>query len=107
MRITTNHIPRDLLSLDELPAHIQPDFDYLEDDQTPRLVLFKGWYYDAYDTQTIVVSDEHTKPVGWASYVKAGDPLAAWDALAGDSFFSGTLFKFTLDDRVIVGTYTC
>lgn len=107
MNIITNNIPRELLSWHELPTKAQADFDYVEEDErhNPYFVKFKDDYYDVYDSQSIQVCRDRTFPVGWAIYVRPEDPLAKWDAVSSESFFSGTLFRFTLDDRVVVGRY--
>jgi hypothetical protein len=106
VRIITNNKRRDLISLNDLPAKVQQEFDYVREDgdYSPRFVKYKGAWYDAYDTQGIDVSDTRTKPLGWAMMVKSDDPFAKWHAVISETFFSGVLFRFD-GDQVIVGRY--
>ena len=106
MEIRTNWVPRELLSWHEIPAREQEYFDYLDDDTKfqPRFVEYKGEFHDAIDTQYITTHDGRGY-MGWAMRVDENSPLAKWDTIASDSYFSGMLFKFTTDDRCIVGRY--
>jgi len=92
--------------LDDLPVKAQSDFDYIEGDDRymSRIVKFKGSYYDVFDTQMISVDSVHTR-IGWAMTVTEDHPFAKWDSVMSDSYFSGLLFKLTLDDRCVVGQY--
>ena len=96
MQIITNKIPRPMCTFLELPAKVQADFDYVEEDgqYSARFVQYKGWWYDVYDTQSI------HRSLGF-------DQFKGWDGIASDSYFSGVLFKFADDDSVIVGRYYC
>jgi len=107
MNIITNHKSYDLHALHELPAKVQQDFDYVRESQdySPRFVKYRGVWYDTYDAQVIRVSDKHDQPIGWAMYVKPDDPLAPWDCVVSETFFSGVLFKLLPDDRVVCGRY--
>lgn len=93
MRIITNNRPRPLVALCELPAKVQAEFDYIvgDDAYTPRLVQYKGAYYDVYDCQCI------DRELGF-------DQLKGWHGVVFDSFFSGVLFRIA-DDSVVVGRY--
>lgn len=88
--IKTNNIPRPLLTLRELPAKAQKDFDdeCFEDDV---FFEYKGVWH----------------PLG--DYMHIGpevEGLRGWDGYSNDSFFSGTVVRFVSDgDEVIVGTY--
>lgn len=103
MKITTNNRPRQLLPLTDLPKKAQEDFDYLNDPHEYRLVQYKGHWYDVYDTQLIRTRPDH--PVGHALVVAEASPLADWDSIVSESFFSGILFRLVGDDEVIVGRY--
>jgi hypothetical protein len=107
MQIITNWIPRDLLAVADLPAKDTADFDYLDADEhyTPRLVHYRGAYYDVFDTQRIEPDSERSHPMGWAVRVHPGSPLCLFDGIASDSYFSGTLFRLCDDERVIVARY--
>jgi hypothetical protein len=88
--ITTNRIPRDLLTVEDLPAAAQKNFDYVEGDDRldPRIVMYRGRYYDVFDFENTC----------WSV-------LEGWDGAKGDSFYSGVVVKFTDDGQVIMGTY--
>jgi hypothetical protein len=111
MNIITNWVPRNLIALHELPAKHQEFFDYVREngDYTPRFVQYKGEWHDVYDTQTIdpVKPDEDTSYVGWGVKVHPGSPLCLFDSVESDSFFSGLLFRFVGEDKVVVGRYFC
>jgi hypothetical protein len=92
MIITTNNIPRQLLPLTDLPKKAQEDFDYLNDPHEYRLVNYKGYWYDVYDSQSI------TRELGF-------DQFKGWDSIVSDSFFSGILFRLVGDGEVVVGRY--
>ena len=106
LEVRTNWVPRDLLMVADLPEEAQADFDYLEEDYryTYQIVKFKGSYYDVFDTQMIRVEKEGVR-CGWEMGVEPDHPFAKWDSVMSDSYFSGLLFKFTTDDRVVVGRY--
>ena len=105
MNIITNNRPRPMACFADLPAKVQADFDYvlLADHYSPRFALYKGWWYDVYDTQAIRTAPG--APMGWAVVVEKDSPLASWHGIQSDSFFSGVLFKLCDDDTVIVGRY--
>lgn len=104
MKITTNWHPRPLQDWHGLPHRVQSDFDYLSDDDKwqDRFVEYKGEWYDVFDTQAISF---HNGPMGWNFVVTPDHPFAAWAAILTESYFSGLLFKWTTDDRIIVGRY--
>ena len=89
MNIITNNIPRPLRCVLDLPAKAQKEFDYIEGDERfdPRLVQYKGEWYDVYDTMYC--------------------PETGWDSYISETFFSGVLFRLTgpASDEVIVGRY--
>ena len=106
MNIITNNRPRPLQSFFDLPEKARAEFDYLTEDHERfdlRFVQYKGDWYDVADTQVI-----RTGPgalMGWAYTVEKDSPLADWDGITSDSFFSGVLFKWANDYDVIVGRY--
>jgi hypothetical protein len=105
MNIITNNKPYDLRSLDELPAKVQQDFDYVREvqDYTRRFVYYRGAWYDVHDSQYICVMSPGR--MGHAMHVNANHKFAAWHAVVSETFFSGVLFKFLPDDRVVCGRY--
>ena len=105
LTITTNNVPRKLLPFFELPDDVRKEFDYVSEGEyhEQRFAQFKGRYYDVFDTQGIRVQVPGRR-VGWDMCVSADSPLARWDAIISESFFSGVLFRF-IDDRVVVGSY--
>lgn len=106
LTVITNRVPRSLRYLHELPPKVQKDFDYAFGDQSPRFVQYKGAWYDAMDTQRINLSGQQSaSPVGWAVTVANDSPLAGWHAIISETFFSGVVFRYVDDERVIVGRY--
>ena len=108
-KIVTNGKPRLLHALADLPKKVQKDFDYIEGDDvfSPRMVKYKGVWYDTGDVQSICVNSPIA--VGWGTHVKPEDPLAKWHAVVSETFFSGVLFRYDYDKNgegaVVVGSY--
>ena len=93
MVITTNNHRRELLALDQIPTDAAEVFDYItgEDRYSPRMVQYRGEWYDVNDV------DGHAINVH----------IRGWDTYASDSFFSGLVFRYEDDyETVAVGTYT-
>ena len=91
LTVTTNHQPRELVSLADIPARYADDFDYFDEDEkySPRLFKYRGYYYDAHE------------------FLRAED-FPGWNGQHGESYFSGVLIKWVDDcDRIIVGRYYC
>jgi hypothetical protein len=103
MNIITNNHLRPLACLAELPVKVRTDFDYVGDEFDARFVQYKGHWYDVYDTQAIRTVPG--APMGWAMVVAEDSPLASWDSVVSETFFSGVLFRFADEDQVIVGSY--
>ena len=93
MEIITNNKPRYLAALNELPAEVQQDFDYVreQDDYSLRFVQYKGVWYDTYDS-------ESTHQAGRSI-------LPGWSCFQSETFFSGVVFRFVGDNEVICGRY--
>ena len=106
LKIRTDHKPRPLRPLYDLPSKFWKDFDYLDesDEGSFRFVQYKGVWYDTYDSQRVRVS---RKDNFCDMVVNPDHPFASYHAVISDSFFSGVLFKFVGDDEVICATYTC
>ena len=108
MNIITNHKARPMLAFIDLPVKAQSDFDYLDDSQKCeyRIVQYKGAFYDVYDTQRIELDTiTFCSPMGWAMRVKPDNPMAKYDCLISESYFSGVLFKLADDYCVICARY--
>ncbi len=106
MKITTNNQKRELISFFDLPEKVRPDFDYVENDDKCicRFVKFKGSYYDTFDTQAITTRNGQN--MDFAMAVNHSDPLAKWNSVISESFFSGVLFRFVDNfEYVICGCY--
>lgn len=89
LTITTNHVPRDLIYGFQLSQKEREDFDYLtgEDLESHSFFRYQGIVYDPSEFMPIDLDD--------------------WDGYSSDSFFSGTLIRYTEDcDQVIVGRYS-
>lgn len=104
MEIITNWKPRELQCKAMMPAKAAADFDYTEDDYEYRFVQYKSAWYDVFDTQRIdpAEPDEYRTYMGWAIRVHPGSPLAHFDAIISDSYFSGVLFRYCADDDTVV-----
>ena len=92
----------------DLPLSIQSDFDYIEKDDmyNDKFVQYKGRYYDVFDSQSIICTDS-TSPMGFAMVVQSDSPLAKYNAIVSESYFSGVLFKLSNNcENVICATYT-
>ena len=100
LEIITNHHPRELLSMWEMPKDVLPQFDYIDgdDDQGPRFFRYKGDYYDTHE-------------FCWVGAHGGTNPeWCAWDGYQSDTFFSGLLVKYVqdgFDDMIIVAQYFC
>tara|TARA_R110000751_G_scaffold67435_1_gene137687 strand:- start:1554 stop:1871 length:318 start_codon:yes stop_codon:yes gene_type:complete len=97
--IKSNGIARETVSLSDLPESARGDFDYIDSEEefTPRLVQYRGVWYDVFDSQ---VNRNHG---GFTS-----QPFPKyWDGYVSDSFFSAVLFHFKDEDTdlVVCGTY--
>ena len=94
--ITTNNKPRDLMYWEELTAKEQKELDYIKPDEAGfQFVRYKGWVYDVDDMMAVR-----------AESLPADSFLRGWDAYVGDSYFSGVLIRW-VDDKVVMGTWTC
>lgn len=99
-KIITNHHQRELVALCDVPADQREYLDYItgEDVYSPRLVQYRGEWYDVSEFQ----------------FIPAGSFLAGkgWDGYQSDSFFSGVVIRWGRDwsggpdyESVIVGRY--
>lgn len=105
--LTCNRIPRALLCLAELSEAERSEFDYLSegDEYFPRFVRYMGAIYDAHDTQQIEPDNGRVHPMGWAMRVHPGEPLAYFDSVLCETYFSGIAFRFVGEYSVIVGRF--
>ena len=107
--VITNNVPRPMYSYYELPDEVQAEFDYVRGDsdisaqQVPRFVQYKNEWLDVADVQHIRTGDGML--VGWSMQVPPDSPLAKWDGIVSDSYFSGTLFRLVDEEYVVVGRY--
>lgn len=91
MKIITNNVPRLLIDACDLTLAEREDFDYLdwpaiEDGQdSATFFRYRGRLYD----------------LGEFTLTE----IEGWDGIATDTFFSGTLVKFVIEDNdyIIVG----
>jgi len=97
LEIKTNNQPRPILHWYDLPHNVQvKEFDWvdesIQDDMT--FVMYKGNFICLDDYMRI----SNDAPAQWRE--------GGWQGYHGDSFFSGTLIKYTDDhESVIVATY--
>jgi hypothetical protein len=107
--LTTNNQPRPLLAWAELPEKARAEFDYVEepDQWSPRFVCYRGQWVDCHDAQRIEPDSGRVHRMGWAVRVHPGEPLARFDALATDSYFSGLAWRFVgpFGDSVVLARF--
>lgn len=105
LTITTNHRPRLLLCLDDLPEQARAEFDYVGGDDSARFVKAYGSWWDVYDSQRIRVWDG-TPNLGVIG-TSADSPLAAWHSAITHSYWTATVFRLVDDEYgdpcVVVG----
>lgn len=90
MKIITNNKPRQLVYGYQLSDKQKQDFDYIDDIDSHNFVIYKNNVYDLSEFMR----------------VENNDKLNGWDGYSSDSFFSGTLIKYTDDmESVIMGWY--
>lgn len=92
MKITTNNVPRELVTFHDLPEAEREDFDYIEEDGqwSPRLFCYRGHWYDSHEFER----------------ARGNEVLTGWDGVQSDTYFSGTLIRYANDfEHVIVGRY--
>lgn len=104
VKITTNNIPREMMTFNELPSHVREDFDYVKDYDTRQFVFYRGSYYDVHDTQGITTI--RGGKMGWDMVVENDSPLAKWRGIISETYFSGIVFRVTPDGGVVVGSYS-
>jgi hypothetical protein len=99
IRIVTNHHTHPIIDGYELTIKERNQFDYIdwagviEGTDSASFFRYKGQLYDLHEFET-------TYGIG------APTAFKGWDGYASDSFFSGTLVRYTDDyESVIVGTY--
>lgn len=94
MKIITNNVPRPVIYAGELSASERAQFDYLDwaaidaGEESASFVRYRGRVYDL------------------SEFEYAADPeLSAWQGIALDSYFSGTVIRFCEDpEYVTLGT---
>lgn len=89
IKIMTNNKPRQLIYGYELTDKQKQDFDYIEDIDSHDFVKYKN---NIYDLSEFMRTENNSS-------------LKGWDGYSSDSYFSGTLVKYTDDDTVIMGWY--
>lgn len=108
-QLICNMQARPLLALCELPEKARAAFDYVEepDHYSPRFFRYRGEWHDAHDAQLIEPDKGRAHRMGWTARVHPGEPLARFDALATNSYFSGLAWRFVGRDAdsVIVARF--
>lgn len=111
--IITNNHEYELHAIDQIPMRVVFDqFDYvLEDikdintsnDYSPRFFKYRGTWYDVHEFVRI----EFERTNSFTTVVDKDSPLARWDGVQSDSYFSGIVVKYTDDfEAVKVGRYS-
>ena len=92
--ITTNNHAIPLLSGYELTAKERAELDYVDDaemaDAHDRFFRYRGGIYD---TQQFTRIDVHPNHSPFGTSVPRSDPMARWDGIQTDSFFSGVVIR--------------
>ena len=95
MNIKSNHHPRPLMALGDIPVKAREDFDYIQGEDIYSLRLFEyrgGWY----DVNEFTVTGPEFAALGW-------------DGFQGESYFSAVIVKYFdeygwyNDESIIVG----
>ena len=94
--LTSNFKHYPLFCKADLPPRAAEDFDYVDnDDYSNRFVCYRGTWYDVSDSQAIrPINARRELPVGWSYPVHPGEPLARFDCIITESYFSGVAFKY-------------
>ena len=102
LTITTNNHKRDLLYWHDLTDKERAEFDWIDQDEADNFEFFryKNWTFCLSDFMRIEGHDDSA--------------FSAWDGYTNDSFFSGTLIKWPIEEwgdidaeSIIVGWYFC
>ena len=100
LTIVSNHQRRALLYWEDLTDTERSEFDWIDTSVPVNLEFFryKNWTYCTADFMR----------------VNGNDALAGWDGYTNDTFFSGTLVKYPVEEwgdidteSIIVGWYYC
>jgi hypothetical protein len=110
LTITTNNVPRDLLSGWDLTERERKELDYVApvDDseawgnEVDRFFRYRGQIYDTHEFVRIVPPGG-IDPNPYVFRDHAGE-LSKWDGIQTDSYFSGIVIRYCDDfERVVVG----
>ena len=96
-KITTNHVPRDLIFGYELTDDERREFDYIDIEELDhhRFFRYKGIIYD---------TNEFESTQG----LPTDSVLSSWQGFQSSSAFHAVVIRFSDDfESVIVGNYTC
>lgn len=113
LTVITNNHEYELFAIDQIPMRVVFDqFDYvLEDkkdintanDHSNRFFKYRGWWYDT--NEFVRIEFERTN--SFTTVVEPESPLAKWQGVQSDSYFSGIVIRYTEDfEAVIVGRYS-
>ena len=114
--IKTNNVPRDVINAWELTPTQRAEFDYLdwpaidEGSDSASFVRYRRDLYDLSEFVRIIPRSGQLGPIGFAHPVEDNSPLAAWDGIRTDSYFSGIVIRWHRDEfgqsdyeRVVLG----
>lgn len=99
LKITTNHVPRDIVDASELNMDERSDFDYIDWDgidagtDSASFVRYRG---ELHDLSEFEVWDNPASPT-----------RMGWDGVRPDSYFSGLVVRYADDqcETVVIGRY--
>jgi len=88
MKIITNNHWHNFLYGYELTATERADFDYLDNIDSHNFIRYRGMVIDP------------------SEYMLTPEPLSTWQGYNSDSFFSGTVIRYSDDcEQYQIGTY--
>lgn len=109
MQIKTNNQPRPVVYWYELTDAERADLDYIDTDTARddfRGFRYKGAVYDLGEFSAIRTRTQQAQRLHHTAHTAEDDsPLARWDGIQTDSYFSGTVVRYADRDAdaVIVG----
>jgi hypothetical protein len=89
MKIITNNQPRPILYYPDLTEEEKAELDYIKEDKGQLFFRYKGEIYDLGEFS----------PTN-SYFFSNGNPFGKWDGYLSDSFFSGIVVKFTMDEDI-------
>lgn len=111
--IRTNNVPRELISGWELTKKERKELDYIGEvndenvwsNEVNRFFRYRGEIYDIHEFVCIEKRSQLTN--SFCHGVDDDSILLKWDGIQTDSFFSAIVVRYTDNENIVVGSYTC